>query len=85
MCFHFSRTEINQIQSPRDLADDDKVLGGIMHLFLLRKGYYIARRGFVALSLVLTDDELVGFVEAVKDFIVSYRQLLSTDKPRARL
>lgn len=85
MCFHFTSTNTSDIKSPQDLADADKTIGSIFHLFLLDRGYYIARRGFVALSLALSEEDLNGFVEVVRGFISSYRNLLITASPEARL
>jgi glutamate-1-semialdehyde 2,1-aminomutase len=85
MCFHFTRSEVQDIKSPNDLYDDNKTLCSIFHLFLLSKGYYIARRGFVALSLALTDSQLDGFVAAVRDFLGQYQTYLSLTPSKSRL
>ncbi|CAK1358150.1 unnamed protein product [Cercospora beticola] len=69
MCFHFTQTPAEQVKTVADMPDEDHRLTALLHLFLLSKGYYIARRGFLALSLVLTDAGLDGFVQAVKDFV----------------
>ena len=76
MCFAFTQTPLEQIKSPADVADADLKLAAVLHLSLLRKGYYIARRGFVALSLAVTDAAVEGFVEAIQDFVKVYRHLL---------
>ena len=76
MCFHFTKAESADIRSPADLRDEDEALGGVFHLFLLSKGFYIARRGFLALSLALDGDDLNGFVDAVGAFIKQYSSLL---------
>lgn len=76
MCFHFTKTPAAEIASHKDIADSDSVLSGMLHLFLLEKGFYIARRGFLALSLALTDQELNAFVDAVAEFVREYRALL---------
>lgn len=76
MCFHFTRTPASEIKSHKDIADSDGKLSGLLHLFLLEKGFYIARRGFLALSLALIDGELDAFVQAVADFVQEYRSLL---------
>ncbi|KAI9739897.1 MAG: hypothetical protein M1818_004953 [Claussenomyces sp. TS43310] len=76
MAFHFSRTPADEIRSPQDLSDECVGLGDLLHLYLLRRRFYIARRGFVTLSLPLGEDELEGFVNAVEGFIAEYRALL---------
>lgn len=76
-CFHFTRTPIENLKSPNDAKDEDKTLGGLFHLYLLNNGYYIARQGFCALSLVLTEEDLEGFVQIVSTFLQSYRALVA--------
>lgn len=80
MCFHFTRSPAAAIKSHADIADANSVLAGLLHLFLLEKGFYIARRGFLALSLALSEEELEGFVQAVRQFVQEYRSLLSQDR-----
>lgn len=55
------------VTSPDDLADADDRRRELLFLDLLERGYYMARRGFIALSLEVTDDEIEGFVDAVRD------------------
>lgn len=76
MCFHFTDKSMAEIRSATDLMDADKSLAAILHLFLLEKGYYIARRGFLALSLAVSETELKGFVDAVRDFVTRHRHLI---------
>lgn len=85
MTIHFTETPVEEIRRPSDVGDTHKVLGDVLHLFLLSKGFYIARRGFIALSLALSDDELSDFVTVMKDFIQTYRQVLQPANTRARL
>lgn len=79
MCFHFTRTEIASIKSPNDMKQEDGEgrIVDLLHLFLLQKKFYIARRGFIALSLVLTEEDLDEFVKAVKSFVEEYRVLIA--------
>lgn len=52
---------------------------GVRSLFfyhLIEKGFYIARRGFIVLSIPLGQTEIDGFVEAVEDFFLTYREAL---------
>lgn len=84
LCFHFTQTEAADIRSVDDLKDEDKTLAGVFHLFLLQRGFYIARRGFVALSLALEERDLHAFVDAVGVFVAEYAPLLSHSR-NARL
>ena len=36
---------------------------------MLARGYHLARRGLMALSLPLTDADLQGFLDAVRDYL----------------
>lgn len=74
MCFHFTATPAEKMKQPP--PDEDHPLGDLLHLFLMEKGYYIARRGFVALSLALTDADLDGFVTTVEEFLEQQRPLV---------
>ena len=70
-------SEKRRIEVKGYLADADATLGGLLHLFLLERGYYIARRGFIALNLALDSRDLAGFVKAVEAFVAEYRPLLA--------
>ena len=48
-------------------ADRDPVVQERVFLGLLRRGYYIAQRGMLNLSLPVTDDQLAGFLAALDD------------------
>jgi glutamate-1-semialdehyde 2,1-aminomutase len=43
-------------------------LRALLHLHLLERGFSYARRGFVALSLPLTEADIDGFADAVEEF-----------------
>lgn len=53
------------VRSPRDLEQTDPRLLELLFLDLLELGYYLAPRGYLALSLAVTDRQLAGFVRAV--------------------
>ncbi len=56
-----------------DIADADDRLRELLYLDLLERGYYMAPRGFIALSLEITDADIAGFVAAVDDALASRR------------
>lgn len=85
MCFHFIDTPVESIKSPDDTANEDKTLAAIFHLYLLQKGYYISRRGYIALSLALGEPELRGFHDAVVEFLGEYKSLLVPQGKNSRL
>jgi glutamate-1-semialdehyde 2,1-aminomutase len=54
------------VRRPEDLATADSRLLELLFLGLLEEGYYVAPRGYLALSLAVTDEQLAGFVDAVR-------------------
>jgi glutamate-1-semialdehyde 2,1-aminomutase len=65
-----------EITSPHDLEKVDKRLRQLLFLDLLEQGVYIAERGFMALSLMVTDEECDRVVKAVEHHITQRRELL---------
>jgi len=63
------------VRSRSDLASSDARLLELLFLDLLERGYYIAPRGYMALSLVLTPADLAGFVRAVDEIMMSRADL----------
>jgi glutamate-1-semialdehyde 2,1-aminomutase len=64
------------IRIPADAHPADpaasRTLGELMKLFhldLIEQGYYLARRGFIALSLPTSEADAEGFATAVSDFL----------------
>jgi glutamate-1-semialdehyde 2,1-aminomutase len=53
------------VRAPADLAQADPRLLELVFLDLLELGYYLAPRGYMALSLALSDEQLTEFVQAV--------------------
>ncbi len=68
-------TTLNPISSTSDLCgcDDRKV--ELIFLDLLEKGYYIARRGFIALMIPVGDAEIDGFKAAFSEVITTRDEL----------
>ncbi|KAI5363363.1 putative aminotransferase class-III, pyridoxal phosphate-dependent transferase, major [Septoria linicola] len=76
MCFHFTKTDVERIRSSADVADADVKLSSLLHLFLLQEGFYIARRGFLSLSLAVPETCLHDFVQVIRNFVEQYRAVL---------
>lgn len=66
MCVHFQDTPIKR---PTDKTVADQKTRTLLHLAMLRRGYYHAVRGFISLSLPLTDEHYDGFVTAFEEFL----------------
>ncbi len=65
-----------EICSPADLAKADTRLKRLLFLDLLDQGIYAAERGFMALSLMVTDADCARVVAGVESFIKNRRELL---------
>jgi glutamate-1-semialdehyde 2,1-aminomutase len=57
------------IRNPDDLAAADPAIKDLVFFDLVARGFYIARRGFMALSLPIGDAETKGLVEALDDIV----------------
>ncbi len=64
------------IRSPEDVEGADSRLKRLLFLDLLDAGIYIAERGFMALSLMVTGDDCKRVVATVESFIKNRRELL---------
>jgi len=72
------------VRSPSDLSRGDPQLLELLFLDLLEAGYYIAPRGYLALSLALTPGQLAGFVAAVGQALEARAALWAPAAGRAR-
>jgi glutamate-1-semialdehyde 2,1-aminomutase len=66
-----------EITSPEATEQADIRLKRLLFLDLLESGFYMAERGFVALSLMVTDADCDRLVEAVERFVERRRTYLS--------
>ncbi len=66
------------VRSPADLAGSDLVLKQLLFHHLVERGIFLAVRGFVAMSLAITDDECDLFVDALADSVAA----IETAQPR---
>jgi glutamate-1-semialdehyde 2,1-aminomutase len=57
------------VRSSNDLAGSDPRMLEVLFLDLLEHGYYMAPRGYMALSLALTPGQLNGFLRAVQQIL----------------
>ena len=75
MTMHFQREPLHSI---RDIAPRDERLRQLLHLDLIAKGFYTTRRGYMALSLAVTEADRRGLIEAIDDFLAHHGHLLDT-------
>lgn len=74
LAFHSCLTEISSI---RDLDEEDDRLMEILFLGLLENGFYIARRGFVALMLTITESDVDRFCSAVEKVVLENQSVFA--------
>jgi glutamate-1-semialdehyde 2,1-aminomutase len=65
------------VAGPEDLKTADLRLRRLLFLHLLDNGIYVAERGYMALSLMITDQDGAALVEALEDFLIKYRAVLA--------
>ncbi|MEM9105973.1 MAG: aminotransferase class III-fold pyridoxal phosphate-dependent enzyme, partial [Pseudomonadota bacterium] len=59
-----------------DIEEADDRIKELLFLDLLDRGFYVARRGFIALSLAVSDAHLDRFVSAMDDFVTIRKPIL---------
>ncbi|MEL0089759.1 MAG: aminotransferase class III-fold pyridoxal phosphate-dependent enzyme [Rhodospirillales bacterium] len=73
MMVHLTPDPLN---GPKDADKVDSALRGLIHLALVERGYYVARRNMIVLSLPMAEKEFDGLVEAFADSVNHYRSVL---------
>jgi glutamate-1-semialdehyde 2,1-aminomutase len=76
--YHFCNV---QPTSPADLPAVPSELKAFMHLDLLAKSHYIARRGMINLSLPMTETNVLAFADAFEDAIAVHATLIRNSVP----
>jgi glutamate-1-semialdehyde 2,1-aminomutase len=71
---HFAR---GPVRRPADSAAADPRLRELLFLDMLERGFYLARRGMVALSLEVGAAELDGFTAAFEDWLDARARVLA--------
>jgi glutamate-1-semialdehyde 2,1-aminomutase len=66
------------IRNPADAAKADRDLAELFFFDLLARGFWIARRGMIVLSLPNTDRDCDQFAAAVEEFMETRKPLLKT-------
>ena len=54
----------------------------LLHLEMMERGFYFARRGFIALSLPTTDADADSFAAAIDDFLQTRDAMIERSLPR---
>jgi glutamate-1-semialdehyde 2,1-aminomutase len=66
------------MSGPEDVAKGDMRLKRLLYFFMLEQGVYMAERGFMALALPLTDDDLAKLETAMDAFLRVHGKLYQT-------
>jgi glutamate-1-semialdehyde 2,1-aminomutase len=74
MNIHFAAGEIRSVT---DLAGRNLLALDLFHLEMIAAGIYITRRGYMALSLALTEDDHDYFIAEVDKFLGAYGSLIT--------
>lgn len=64
------------VERPADLAGADPRWRQLLFHELLERGYYVAPRGYLALSLAITDDHVNGLVGALGEIVDTMSELI---------
>lgn len=65
------------VTTPAEAAEGNMPAKELFFFDMLKAGYWIARRGMMALCVPLTQADYDGFVDAVEEFVVSRKGLLT--------
>jgi glutamate-1-semialdehyde 2,1-aminomutase len=65
------------IERPEDTEATPSAIRIITHLDMIERGYITARRGFMSLSLALSENDLDGFASAFEDVLTNRVRLLT--------
>ena len=64
------------VKSPADAAKGNMAAKELLFFDLLKAGFWIARRGMMALNVMLSQGDYDGFADAIEEFAVSRKVLL---------
>ncbi|MBS38387.1 MAG: aspartate aminotransferase family protein [Thiotrichales bacterium] len=73
ICIHFQNQPIRR---PEDTTETDPATRKLLQLDFNLRGFYLSRRGFMSLSLPLTDDDYDDTVTAFEDFLDENKAVL---------
>jgi glutamate-1-semialdehyde 2,1-aminomutase len=71
ICSHFVASGSSQVRSIVDL-EENETLKELYWLEMIEKGFWVARRGSLAISLCVPQAELDRFVKETEDFLARY-------------
>jgi glutamate-1-semialdehyde 2,1-aminomutase len=66
------------IHRTADLRQSDQRIKDLFFFFMLEQGFYLARRGFIVLSLPIEDVDVERFINSFDAFVDAHARLLTT-------
>lgn len=76
MAIHFPKNGTRVIERAGEV-EEEMALMDLFWFEMLEQGFWIAKRGFMALVLETPQQELDRFLGCVEDFVIKYKSLLS--------
>jgi glutamate-1-semialdehyde 2,1-aminomutase len=77
---HFTTDGTKEINCGEDIKGKERRdLRDLFWFEMLEAGFWMTRRGFIALILETPDEELDAFVEAVKGFLERHRDIMAVN------
>ena len=77
MCSHFVEGDVEvKVLANADDIEENQLLKDLFWFEMLEQGFWVTRRGFIALVLETPQSELDRFVDAVQAFVAKYRDVL---------
>jgi glutamate-1-semialdehyde 2,1-aminomutase len=74
MCVHF---RAGAVERPMPVSEREADLRELFFFEMLERGFYLARRGMIAMSLEIGEPEMAAFVAAVGEFSEGHASLLA--------
>lgn len=72
------------ITDPGQVEPADAPKRRLFHLELMQRGYYIAQRGMLNLSLPMQESDIAGFVQAVRDYLIRHAGIIELRSDRVQ-
>lgn len=67
---------VRNLNHPGDVAPPTHPLRRLFQLEMLLRGFYVAQRGIITLSLPYSEDDIADFVSAISDYVTEYGGLI---------
>lgn len=74
MNLHGTRNPINNCD---DHPPTEQLIKDLFFFHMLEQGFYVARRGFIVLSLPITNEDIDRFVASFEDFLQRYKSFMN--------